>query len=343
VKRHIRITLAILALVTAFDSCMERQPLSFEDNLGGFFQKKEVTIAVTDSGLGGLSILAEAVERMRNSNIFRKVDFVFFNALFSSQGGYNSLKTQKEKTSIFDSALRSLTSEYKPDLILIGCNTLSILYESTPFAVEKNALVVGIVDSGVDLIARTLKNHPQAKVILLGTQTTVEEGTHKKRLLDMGFLSDRIVTQACPDLVSYIEKGRSSDETELLIFAYADEALRKLSDPEISFYVSFNCTHYGYSLDLWEQAFLSLGVSPKAFLNPNSDMIHFLFPPELRESFRKTEIKIQVVSMVEIGADQIVSIGGWLNKVSPQTAEALKDYRLNRDLFEWKKHVTSER
>ena len=285
--RHIQATICIPLLILSLFSCTDRQTYARQDNLDDFFQKRKVTIAVTDSGLGGLSILAEAVEKMREAKIFSQIDFIFFNALFSNQGGYNSLKTQREKTLIFDSALRSLANNYNPDLILIGCNTLSVLYDSTSFSQEKRMPVVGIVDSGVELIAQVLKKHPEAKVILFATQTTIEEGTHKQRLVDKGFLAERIITQACPDLVPYIEKGRSSDETEMLIYAYADEALHKLSDPLSSLYVSFNCTHYGYSLDLWKKVFQGLQATPQAFLNPNSGMINFLFPPEYPRQVRQ--------------------------------------------------------
>ena len=341
--RFLLAAVSVLIFCLVFSSCTDKQTFAREDNLDDFFQKKEVTIAVTDSGLGGLSVLAEAAEKMRKTRMFGRVNFVFFNALFSNQGGFNSLKTQKEKALVFDSALKSLTQNYNPDLILIGCNTLSVLYDSTPFSSNETIPVMGIVDSGVELIAHILKNHPEAKVILFATQTTIEEGTHKKRLVDKGFLSERIVTQACPDLVPYIESGRSSDETEMLIFAYADEALQKLDDPDSSLYISFNCTHYGYSLDLWKKGFTNLDAEPKAFLNPNSRMINFLFPPEFQERVQETEITIRVVSMVEIGKDKIASIGGWLDGISPQTSEALQAYEWNLNLFEWKKFMSSER
>ena len=37
-----------------------------EEKLNKFFLKNEVTVAVTGSGLGGLSIMANAVERIRD-------------------------------------------------------------------------------------------------------------------------------------------------------------------------------------------------------------------------------------------------------------------------------------
>ncbi len=348
-KLLIKTTAGVLLVCFALSSCMDRRTFAKEDNLNDFFHKRDVTIAITDSGLGGLSILAEAAERMKKNKIFSFVHFIFFNSLFSEEGGYNSLTTQKEKVLIFDSALKSLVENYSPDLILIGCNTLSVLYDKTPFSQQTRVSrvprvpVVGIIESGIELVAKNLKSRPEAQVILFATQTTIEEGAHKKGLIEIGFLGERIVTQACPELVQYIEKGPTSEETEMLIFAYADEALQKLNNSHTPLFVSFNCTHYGYSLDLWKRAFQSLGRTPEAFLNPNSSLTHFLFRPDLKDRAKKTEVSTHVVSMVEIGEKEMKSIGQWLFDLSPETAEALQNYEHKENLFTWKEFVTTER
>jgi glutamate racemase len=329
--------------ILVFSSCADRQTFAKEDNLANFFSKREVTIAVTDSGLGGLSILGDAAERMKKEKVFQKVHFVFFNALFSTEGGYNSLKTRDQKIQMFDSALESLEETHSPDLILIGCNTLSVLYNSTSFSRNSIIPVVGIVNSGVDLIAQNLKANPKSKVILFGTQTTVSEGTYTQELEEMGFLQERVVSQACPELVSYIEKGYDSDETEMLILAYVDEALQKLGIPDPELYASFNCTHYGYSLALWEKAFESVGVKPRAFLNPNFRMNDFLFQTPSAGRYKETDVSVRVVSMVEIEKKRIQSIGTWLERLSPQTAEALRSYTHDPKLFEWKNIISDKK
>ncbi len=342
-RKHTIQTLSLVVIgFLVFSSCTDRQTFAKEDKLANFFSKREVTIAVTDSGLGGLSILGDAVERMKKENVFQKVHFVFFNALFSTEGGYNSLKTREQKVQMFNSALKSLEETYAPDLILIGCNTLSVLYKSTSFSRDTVIPVIGIVNSGVDLIAQNLKTHPESKVILFGTQTTVSEGTYTQKLEERGFLPERIVSLACPELVSYIEKGYDSDETEMLVLAYVDEALQKLGNPDSELYVSFNCTHYGYSLDLWEKAFESLGVIPRAFLNPNFRMNDFLFQSPRTGRYKKTDVSVRVVSMVEIEKKRIQSIGTWLEELSPQAADALRNYTHDPKLFEWKKFVSGE-
>jgi len=331
--------LCVFFLASLGSACMENQTFARQDEIGALFTKNDVTIAVTDSGLGGLSIVADAAERLSALKSFHSVRLVFFNALFSDAGGYNSLKLRSEKIRVFDSALQSIERRYDPDLILIGCNTLSVLFPDTEFSRGSGVQVRGIVDTGVDMIAQGLREHPESRVIILGTQTTVEEGRHERLLVRKGFLPERIFHQACPDLIPYIERGYDSDETGMLISAYADEALQGLPDPGAPVLVSLNCTHYGYSLGLWRKAFLEHGAQPVAFLDPNTRMLDFLFAADTRGRFKGTRVSVEVISMVKIGGDRQESIGSFLQAVSPATAAALADYQWDPELFEWEAYV----
>jgi glutamate racemase len=308
--------------------------------LDSFFQKGRVTIAVTDSGLGGLSVLAEAVRRIKGSGVFERADFIFFNALFSAGSGYNSLKTRDEKIRVFDSALRSLKERYHPDIILIGCNTLSVLYGDTPFSKEAKVPVIGIVEAGLELISRGLRDYPEASVIIFGTPTTISEGAYAKGLKNRGFAADRIHSQSCPELESFIERDYQGDETGMLIAGCVDEAFQNMATPPPPFFVSLNCTHYGYALLLWKKAFAEAGVKPLDILNPNSRMTDVLFDKKYMGRHERTEFSAKVVSMVEISPSKIESLGGWLQVLSPEVADALGRYEHIPDLFEWEKFIT---
>ncbi len=308
-----------------------------------FFQRTQVTIAVTDSGLGGLSVMAEAVRRIKESRIFERTNFIFFNALFSDEGGYNSLKTREEKIRVFDSALRSLEKRCRPDLILIACNTLSVLYEDTPFSKKANLPVIGIISAGVELISRGLQDHPEASVIIFGTPTTVSEGTYSGELEKAGFAAERIHSQACPELESFIERDYRADETGMLISGCVSEAVEKLEPPLPPLLVSLNCTHYGYSLPLWENAFQEAGIKPLAILNPNFRMINPLFDEKFVGRFRRTTVNAKIISMIEIRQSTLDSLGGWLRDLSPELAEALHAYERVPDLFEWRKFVSRQK
>ena len=339
VRKVAGIRILIISAVTGIFiyACIGARTISKNDDLNDFFLKKDVKIAVVDSGLGGLSILAEALNRVEKNRIFSRAEFIFYSALFSSSGGYNALQTEKEKIEIFNSALSHLVLRYSPDLILIGCNTLSVLLKDTEFYSTTALPVIGILDAGVELISGKLKSYPESEVLILGTQTTIFQDSHRRKLVEKGFLTERIHTQSCPELESYIEKDRTGEDTEMLIFAYLDEAVQKISRFPHPLFISLNCTHYGYSLDLWEKALRELNVMNAEIIDPNLRMIDDLFKSVHKDRFKKVNISVSAVSMVEIGEDQIKSIGSWLKERSPQVAEALEKYEHKPDLFEWKK------
>jgi len=308
------------------------------DKLERLFAKNDVTIAVMDSGLGGLSIMAELAARLNETRVFRSVRLLFFNALFSNESGYNSLRTREEKIAVFNSALESLARNVRPDAVLVGCNTLSVFIPETPFSRTAKIPVLGIVEPGVELIARALEDAPSAPVLIFGTETTIGEDEHRRRLLGLGVKSDRIVTEACPELAAFIEKAPGSEDTGLLIESYVDEALAKIRGPKSKAVVGLACTHYGYALDLWRKAFEDRGVQA-VILNPNSRMAEAMVPARFRNRWLSTTIRAEAWSMVEIGPEKIAGLGAWLRKISPETAAALAGYALKPDLFEWRKFV----
>lgn len=307
--------------------------------LPALLAKDSITIVVTDSGLGGLSVVADAAEKFSRDAVFSKVNLVFVNALFSGQGGYNSLQTRDEKLEVFSSALEHMQARYAPDIILVACNTLSVLIPDTAFVRTSSVPVVGIVEDGVEQIASQLRRSPAARNIIFATQTTVDEGSHKDALLDLGFSDEQVVTEACPQLTLYIEQGFDSMDTELLIDAYVDEALSGMGATDGPLSVSFNCTHFGYSMDFWVKAFASRGIEVNAWLDPNTRMVDFLLPAGLQHRFPAAEVTVKVVSMIEIPQQSRDSIGRWLHGVSPVTEAALRNYDRVPDLFEWRHPV----
>jgi glutamate racemase len=310
--------------------------------LNELYAKDSITVVVTDSGLGGLSIAADAARKMAERGAYRQVKIIFYNALFTGEGGYNSLPRRADKVRIFDRALRDMQERYAPDVILIACNTLSVLYGATDFAAETQTPVVGIVDGGVELIADRLQAGDRDRVLIFATETTVDEGAHKAGLMSRGISADRIVFQKCPELASYIEEGFDGMETRFLIDAYVDEALASAGESDGALYVSLNCTHYGYAIEAWRDAFASRGIPVAEVLNPNDTMVDILLPESLRGRRESVDVTVRAVSMVEIPAEHRESIGRWLRERSPAPADALRDYELKPDLFAWRDVVEGE-
>lgn len=337
-----RLTVLILALLafSVVSSCSVDQADTTPEWLPALLEKESITIAITDSGLGGLSVVADAAAKFQQNPVFKEVNLVFANALFSDQGGYNSLQSREEKLKVFSSALQSMQDRYTPDIILVACNTLSVLIPDTEFAATSSVPVMGIVENGVEQIAEQLKDNPDGRNIIFATQTTVDEATHKNQLLELGVKNEQVIAQACPQLSLYIEQGYDSMYTEMLIDAYVDEALSGMEKTGGSLSVSFNCTHFGYSLDFWEKAFTSRGVEVSEYLDPNTKMIDFLLPGALLQRYEQSKIDVKMVSMIDIPAESQDSIGRYLHSVSPATETALRHYELVPDLFEWRELVS---
>lgn len=299
------------------------------------FARDTAVIAVTDSGLGGLSIAAEAAARLTAARSFRRVDLVFWNALFSNDSGYNSLPTREAKIRIFDSALRALARAVKPDLILVGCNTLSVLLEDTPFVRETDVPVLGIVETGAEMLAEALAAHPGASGVLFGTPTTIASGEHLRRLVAAGIAAARLIPQPCPNLVGLIEADWRGADTAARIDACIGEAAARLADSRPPVYAGLFCTHFGYSTALWEQAFAARGLNLAGIIDPNSRWLDGLDPPAMKDRFPRTDIRLRVISMVEIPENTRTSLGEWLERVWPEAAAALRRYEHRPGLFEW--------
>jgi glutamate racemase len=327
--------LLILLACTSTPACAAEEPSWLPE----LMEKERITIVVTDSGLGGLSVVADAAEKFRSNPVFRQVDLVFVSALFREGGGYNSLQTREQKLAVFSSALQAMADRYSPDLILVACNTLSVLAPETDFARSGAFPVAGIVETGVEQIASHLLASPEQRNLMFATRTTVEEGTHRERLLELGMDESQFIAQACPQLTQYIEQGFDAMDTELLIDAYVDEALSGMGEVSSPLTVSFNCTHFGYSLASWKLAFESRGVAVEAFLDPNTHMVDFLLPEPLKQRYPAAEVSVRAVSMIPIPDASTASIGRFLQSVSPATADALRSYEQEENLFEWRSLV----
>lgn len=323
----------LLLLLLPLLACSEsRVAAQTGPDLSNLCHKRDVTLVVTDSGLGGVAVVDDLSRKLKETGCFRKTRIVFVNALFDADTGYNSLRTKREKTDMFDRVLSAISSRYNPDAILIGCNTLSVLYDHTSFSRSSETPVIGIVDAGIRLVAEKLVADTTSRVIIFGTETTIEENSHKNSLLERGIAGERIVTQACPQLQSYIEQDPCSEETEMLISVYMNEALEKLDENGGDVYLSLNCSHFGYSEELWRQAIVVTGFSYGGILNPNSYMSNAVTGGNCKKSHRNTKISFLVVSGIEM--PNAVTIAGYFRDDSPELAGALENYTLLPDLFE---------
>lgn len=295
--------------------------------------KKSISIVVTDSGLGGLSVCAEVEKNLREFPKYETVDLTFFNALKGKESGYNRMNTLEEKTRVFNSALEGMKKLYQPDVILIACNTLSVVYPFTDFAKSTDTFVLGIVKLGVNAIFQKLSSDDSSVVILFGTPTTISSGEHKKSLMKLGIDEKRIISQPCMLLESEIQTNPSGENAREMISQFAAEAKEKISIDFQNVYAALCCTHYGYSINIFEEELQNVFVDRVEIINPNIRMSNPFCADKKNNIMSKTKIEVNVVSKVEILEEEKESIGELIRPISPETYNAFIKYSLNKNLF----------
>lgn len=296
-------------------------------------QGDSIRIVVTDSGLGGLSIASRTASNFMASGYEGKVDIVFFNALFDSATGYNSLPDREAKIKQFDEVLNAISERFSPDLIIIACNTLSTFYKKTHFANSVTIPVIDIVESGINAIKKSTSEND--RIIIFGTETTIQEDVYRQGLISKGYDSRMIINQSCPQLQSYIETDPYGEAASFLIQSYVEEALQTTNTGDARLYASLNCTHFGYAKDLWLQAFVNSGIVLSGIIDPNlemADQVCSNLPARITDT-NKMSITFSVFSKVGISAEVINSISDYFHNTMPLISNGLENYHLERRLF----------
>jgi len=306
--------------------------LSESDTFSQFYEKRRVTILITDSGLGGISICAEMAGELMRLHMFEKVSLIYFNAWPEQDRGYNRLSNTAERIQVFDSALKGMM-QFKPDFILIACNTLSVLYPRTQFSQHVNIPVIDIVGFGVDMMTNALQTSPQSQVVILGTVTTIESHVHQENLIQNGIQADQIVLQPCDQLATEIEKDPAGQIVSDMIDTFMCQAGQKMDPACDNVYAALCCTHFAYCQDLIQDALADVTKKPVKILNPNRQMARYLLTNCRDTRFSRTATDIQVVSKIIWEEKKIKSISSLIQPVSPETANALKNYKQVSNLF----------
>ncbi len=291
------------------------------------------TILVTDSGLGGMSVFAQIAAHLTKNSPWQNVSMIYFNAWPEQNGGYNHFETMERRAMVFNNALNAM-EDFEPDMILIACNTLSVIYPFTPFGQNTKALVSGIVDHGVQLIYENLMADPDSHVIIFGTPTTIAEKSHEKSLVKMGINPDRITGQGCINLAGKIERDPFSSSVTQMINTNVKEAVAKVPKPMGKIYAALCCTHFGYRMDLFQKSLSDQIKTSITILNPNQRMAEHVMKNRNHRTAFSPDIDMHVVSRVCWEKERIDAYARLLKSVSPEVVKALADYEWKPDLFE---------
>jgi glutamate racemase len=293
-------------------------------------------IILTDSGLGGLSVCADIINKLNNFNspLSNQINIKYINAIHKAYCGYNLMESRNKQIEIFNRFLNNISHQYSPDAIYIVCNSLSVIYLKTQFYLDTVIPVTGIIEIGVNLITEAFKKNNNAGVIILSADTTDEENIYPKHLIDVHIPQKNIVSQACTNLANTISNDITGEKIYDLIDKYLTLAIKQLPDIFDYLIIYLGCTHYGYRQELFEMCLKRKGVK-YMIINPNKHFFDNIIKKTITsgEKFKQVNSKVEFITHYPIPIREINTISKYINNISPETVHALQNYTVAEDLF----------
>lgn len=226
-------------------------------------------VIVCDSGLGGLNIASHFFAQGTAAQ--EKCELIYINACPSPFYGFNKLSSDRKQEEVFRDVLESM-KKFEPDLCLIACNTLSIIYERLKKWYTPGFEVAGIIDIAVDAMFEAMQSDPGSSVLILGTKTTVGSGSYSEKLIAKGIDPERIKGLACPGLATLLESDPASTEVQKEIAQYAEKAVGLFETPPQKLFCALCCTHFGFASKFWIKEFSRRFSGFESLVNPNDLM-----------------------------------------------------------------------
>ncbi|MGL5414573.1 MAG: glutamate racemase [Clostridium sp.] len=188
--------------------------------------KKELPIGFFDSGVGGLSVMKDALKLMPNEN------YVFFGDSINAPYGDRPMKEIRDLT--FDAVDFLFSKNVKA--IVVACNTATSAAVAELRRVYKDVPIVGIEPA----VKPAVELKREGKIVIMATAFTIKQNKFA-RLIEK-YKEVDLYSMPCPGLVQFIESG-DLDSDELKEFL--KERFKDLKNEKIAAVV-LGCTHYPF-------------------------------------------------------------------------------------------------
>ena len=182
-------------------------------------------IGVFDSGIGGLTVVRELIQRMPNESI------VYFGDTARVPYGPKSPATVARYSE--EAAAFLLSRDVK--MIVVACNTATA-HAAAKLSRAVPVPVMGVIEPGARAAVRATSS---ARVGVIGTAGTIASGAYdlavRRRLPNA-----RVYAQPCPLFVPLVEEGWYNHSVARLV---AEDYLRPLTEMDVDVLI-LGCTHY---------------------------------------------------------------------------------------------------
>lgn len=182
-------------------------------------------IGLFDSGVGGLTVVAEIMRLLPDEDV----------VYFGDVGRYPYGPRSKDIILQFTRQDVAFLLEQDVKFIVAACNTASAVALET-VAEEHEIEMLGVIDPGARAAVETTKN---GKIGIIGTHATIASNSYPKSIHGID-TKVKVFSLACPLFVPLAEEGYQDKKAAYLI---AEEYLKILRENDIDTLV-LGCTHY---------------------------------------------------------------------------------------------------
>lgn len=188
---------------------------------------KDLPIGFVDSGLGGLSVLREAVRVMPNE------DFIYFGDSANAPYGTKEQEVIRELT--FHAVDRLL--DYGIKGLAVACNTATSAAVRPLRNRYPELPIVGIEPA----IKPAVMNNHGGRILVMATPMTIKQNKYHK-LLEQYEAGAEIVSVPCEGLMEFVEEGNiDSDELDTYFDIHLTPYLTENTET-----IVLGCTHYPF-------------------------------------------------------------------------------------------------
>jgi glutamate racemase len=189
--------------------------------------KNKRPIAVIDSGLGGISVLAHLLAQLPNE------DFVYFGD--NANAPYGSKKTDEVLSLTLDN-IKMLEEKYFAKAVVIACNTATGAAAAKCREIYPNMPIIGIEPAIKPAVTLSGKEAPN--VLVMATPLTLSQEKFVN-LAEKYNPNANLIPLPCPGLSQVIESGGDENALdEMLTRLFADVESEDIDA------VVLGCTHY---------------------------------------------------------------------------------------------------